>query len=53
MGNIYLDFVAPGETQQCVDTLIELLSKVPVYHLQCTPDERAVKALAKEIGIYK
>lgn len=53
MGNIYLDFVAPGETQQCVDTLIELLSKVPVYHLQCTPDERAVKTLAKEIGIYK
>lgn len=53
MGNIYLDFVAPGETQQCVDTLIELLSKVPVYHLQCTPDENAVKTLAKELGIYK
>ena len=53
MGNIYLDFVAPGETQQCVDALIELLSTVPVYHLQCTPDEDAVEALAKEIGIYK
>ena len=53
MGNIYLDFVAPGETQQCVDALIDLLSKVPVYHLQCTPDESAVKTLAKELGIYK
>lgn len=51
MGNIYLDFVTPGETQQCVDALIELLSTVPVYHLQCTPDENAVKCLAKELGI--
>ncbi len=51
MGNIYLDFVAPGETQQCVDTLIDLLSKVPVYHLQCTPDEKAVECLAKELGV--
>lgn len=51
LGNIYLDFVAPGETQQCVDTLIDLLSKVPVYHLQCTPDQRAVECLAKELGI--
>ncbi len=51
IGNVYLDFVAPGETQQCVDTLIELLSKVPVYHLQCTPDQRAVECLAEELGI--
>ncbi len=49
MGNIYLDFVAPGETQQCVDTLIDLLSKVPVYHLQCTPDQRAVETLVEEL----
>ena len=51
LGNIYLDFVAPGETQQCVDTLIELLSKIPVYHLQCTPDKNAVEALAKQLGV--
>lgn len=51
MGNIYLDFVAPGETQQCVDALIDLLSKVPVYHLQCTPDESAVKCLAEKLGM--
>lgn len=51
MGNIYLDFVAPGETQQCVDVLIRLLSEVPVYHLQCTPDEDAVKCLANGLGM--
>ena len=51
MGNIYLDFKVPYETQQCVDTLIELLSTVPVYRLQCTPDEDAVKCLAEELGI--
>ncbi len=51
MGNIYLDFVAPGETQQCVDALIDLLSEVPVYHLQCTPDEKAVKCLAEKLGM--
>lgn len=49
LGNIYLDFIAPGETQLCVDTLIELLKTVPVYHLQCTPDEKAVECLAKEL----
>ena len=50
ISNIYLDFIAPGETQHCVDTLIELLKTVPVYHLQCTPDEKAVECLAKELG---
>lgn len=51
LGNIYLDFIAPGETQLCVDTLIELLKTVPVYHLQCTPDEKAVECLADELGV--
>lgn len=50
-GNIYLDFLAPGETQKCVDILIELLNKVPVYRLDCTPDERAVETLSGELGI--
>ncbi len=49
--NIYLDFVAPGETQRCVDLLIELLEKIPVYRLDCTPDERAVKKLADELKV--
>ncbi len=51
MDNIYLDFVAPGETQRCVDLLIELLEKIPVYRLDCTPDERAVKKLADELKV--
>lgn len=49
--NIYLDFLAPGETQKCVDTLIQLLGTVPVYSLACTPDERAVKTLATQLHI--
>lgn len=48
--NVYLDFISPGETGQCVDTLIELLNEVPVYHLDCTPDQRAVEALAIELA---
>lgn len=49
--NIYLDFLVPGETQMCVDTLIQLLGTVPVYRLGCTPDERAVKTLATQLHI--
>ncbi len=49
--NIYLDFIAPGEMQQCIDLLIDLLKKVPVYRLDCTPDEHAVEKLAKELEI--
>lgn len=51
MENIYLDFIAPGEMQSCVDLLIEMLKTVPVYRLDCTPDERAVKKLADELKI--
>ncbi len=51
LNNIYLDFLAPGEMQRCVDVLIELLETVPVYRLDCTPDERAVETLALELGM--
>ena len=51
LGNIYLDFLAPGETQKCVDVLIELLNTVPVYRLDCTPDEKAVETLALQLGV--
>ena len=49
MSNVYLDFIAPEETLRCVDLLIELLKKVPVYRLDCTPDEQAVEKLASEL----
>lgn len=47
INNIYLDLLAPSERQMCVDFVIELLKKVPVISLQCTPDERAVEELEK------
>lgn len=51
MGNIYLDFIAPYERLKCADLIIELLSDVPVYHLDCTPDEEAVITLEKTLKI--
>lgn len=45
MKNIYLDMLAPDEERKCVDLLIEIMSKVPVYLLRCTPDEQAVETL--------
>ncbi len=45
--NIYLDLLAPLEKQMCIDFVIELLEKVPVLSLQCTPDERAIEELEK------
>ncbi len=47
INNIYLDLLAPGERQMCIDFVIELLEKVKVFSLRCTPDERAVEALEK------
>ncbi len=47
MQNIYLDMLAPDEQRMCIDLLIEIMAKVPVFHLKCTPDEQAVKALEK------
>ncbi len=47
INNIYLDLLAPCENQMCIDFAIELLEKVNVFSLQCTPDERAVEELEK------
>lgn len=33
------------EAQRCIETVTQLLERVPVYHLACTPDESAVLAL--------
>ncbi len=45
LGNIYLDFLVPEERIMCIDLLEKLIENVPVYHLDCTPDENAVIAL--------
>ncbi len=50
--NIYLDLLAPLEKQMCIDFVIELLSVVPVLSLECTPDERAVEVLEKELETF-
>ncbi len=47
INNIYLDLLAPSEKQMCIDFVIELLEKVNVFSLQCTPDERAIIELEK------
>ncbi|MBQ7857835.1 MAG: hypothetical protein IJ351_04270 [Oscillospiraceae bacterium] len=37
-----------GDLAQCTQTLTEIVTRVPVFHLACTPDETAVIALEKE-----
>lgn len=49
VNNLYLDLLAPHEKQMCIDFAIELLEKFNVFSLQCTPDERAVEVLEKEL----
>lgn len=41
----------PEDMERCADTVSGTVGAVPVYHLACTPDETAVLALAKEVGL--
>ncbi len=43
--NIYLDFLVPEERIMCIDLLEKLVAQVPVFRLDCTPDENAVATL--------
>ncbi|MBQ7976038.1 MAG: hypothetical protein IJ300_10180 [Clostridia bacterium] len=45
LGNTYIDMQTPGVPVKCVELINRILSAVNVYHLDCTPDERAVEAL--------
>ncbi len=45
LGNTYIDMQTPGVPMRCVELINKILSSVNVYHLDCTPDERAVEAL--------
>lgn len=49
MQNTYLDFVAPDEQRRFVDIAIKMLNSVPVFYLECTPDEDAIIALEKSL----
>lgn len=37
------------DMSDCVDRVSQVIQRVPVFHLACTPDESAVAALEKEI----
>ena len=47
--NIFIDKLIPVEWSKALNLIIDLVSEVPVYHLACTPDVRAVEALEREI----
>ena len=41
--------VIPGTVGRITNTAVDIASVLPVYHLACTPDERAVETLEKVI----
>lgn len=45
LGNTYIDMQTPGVPVRCVELINKILNSVKLYHLDCTPDERAVNAL--------
>lgn len=45
MSNTYIDLQSPRVPMLCVDLITKILGNVSVYHLDCTPDERAVQTL--------
>ena len=47
--NIFADRVVPEEWSSTLELLLELVSRVPVYALACTPDEGAVEALERAL----
>lgn len=45
MQNVYTDRCVSEEWQQVMNLVLDVVSHVPVLHLACTPDERAVEVL--------
>lgn len=43
--NVFSDRLVSAEWSLTLSLLLELVAKIPVYHLACTPDIRAVEAL--------
>lgn len=41
----------PEDMDRCAEAVTRTVSAVPIYHLACTPDETAVRALEQEVGI--
>ena len=49
--NVFTDSYVPREWQMALSHLLDLCAAVPVLHLSCTPDEGAVAALEKALGL--
>ncbi|MGM9618280.1 MAG: hypothetical protein ACI3W8_00365 [Oscillospiraceae bacterium] len=49
MGQTVIDGWNPGARTAAMELLLTMMEEVPVYLLTCTPDERAVAALEKEL----
>lgn len=47
--NVFVDRAVHQEWNKALDLIIKLMENVPVYHLKCTPDERAVDVLEQTI----
>lgn len=48
--NTFVDRAVGEEWNRAVELLIKLIETVPVFHLACTPDERAVETLEQVIN---
>ena len=48
-GNVFVDQLVQEEWSMALNLLLDLTMSVPVYHLACTPDLRAVEALEKAL----
>ena len=48
-GNVFVDQLVQEEWSMALNLLLDLTMSVPVYHLACTPDVRAVEALEKAL----
>lgn len=50
MANVYADRYIPEEWNRILNLTLDVVSRVPVFHLACTPDERAVEILEKYLS---
>lgn len=45
--NVFVDRSIPYEWNKALELIMKLIDCVPIYHLKCTPDERAVETLER------
>ena len=47
--NLFSDQLIPQEWSMTLQLVLDIVTEIPVYHLACTPDERAVRALEEKL----